>query len=48
MNRLAKEIPNKARLLADKFWPGSLTMVLKKDSVPDLVTAGKTLWQLGS
>jgi L-threonylcarbamoyladenylate synthase len=42
LDELAKEIPNKARLLADKFWPGSLTMVLKKqDSVPDLVTAGK-------
>jgi L-threonylcarbamoyladenylate synthase len=35
-------IPEKARLLAEKFWPGSLTMVLKKKlNVPDLVTAGK-------
>jgi L-threonylcarbamoyladenylate synthase len=42
LDDLAKEIPEKARLLADKFWPGPLTMVLKKqDSVPDLVTAGK-------
>jgi L-threonylcarbamoyladenylate synthase len=42
LDELAKDIPKKARLLADKFWPGSLTMVLKKqDSVPDLVTAGK-------
>jgi L-threonylcarbamoyladenylate synthase len=42
LDELAKEIPEKARLLADKFWPGSLTMVLKKqESVPDLVTAGK-------
>jgi L-threonylcarbamoyladenylate synthase len=42
LDELAKEIPDKARLLADKFWPGSLTMVFKKqDSVPDLITAGK-------
>ncbi len=42
LDELAKDIPEKARLLAEKFWPGSLTMVLKKqESVPDLVTAGK-------
>jgi L-threonylcarbamoyladenylate synthase len=42
LDELAKDIPEKARLLADKFWPGPLTMVLKKrESVPDLVTAGK-------
>ena len=42
LDELAKDIPEKARLLADKFWPGPLTMVLKKQkSVPDLVTAGK-------
>ena len=35
-------IPAKAQLLADTFWPGSLTLVLKKKSIiPDLVTAGK-------
>ncbi len=40
--RLAREIPEPARLLADAFWPGPLTMVLKKQpDVPDLVTAGK-------
>lgn len=42
LDELAKDIPKKARLLADKFWPGPLTMVLKKqEAVPDLVTAGK-------
>jgi L-threonylcarbamoyladenylate synthase len=35
-------VPEKAQLLADAFWPGSLTLVLKKKSIiPDLVTAGK-------
>ncbi|GGM87528.1 threonylcarbamoyl-AMP synthase [Dyadobacter beijingensis] len=34
-------IPEKARVLAEKFWPGPLTMLLpKKDIVPDLVTSG--------
>lgn len=35
------EIPEQAKVLADKFWPGPLTIVLKKkDIIPDLVTAG--------
>ncbi|TVP75742.1 MAG: Sua5/YciO/YrdC/YwlC family protein, partial [Puniceicoccaceae bacterium] len=30
-----------ARELADRFWPGALTLVLpKKASIPDIVTAG--------
>jgi L-threonylcarbamoyladenylate synthase len=34
--------PEKATLLAEAFWPGSLTLVLpKKNTVPDIVTAGK-------
>lgn len=42
LKNLVEEIPEKAKLLADAFWPGSLTLVLKKkSSVPDLVTAGK-------
>ena len=42
LDKLAKDIPKKARLLAETFWPGSLTLVLKKQSsVPDLVTSGK-------
>jgi L-threonylcarbamoyladenylate synthase len=35
------EIPDVARRLIKKFWPGPLTLLLKKKSViPDLVTAG--------
>jgi len=35
------EIPDAARSLAEKFWPGPLTIVLKKSHlVPDIVTAG--------
>lgn len=36
-----KNIPAKAQLLAQKFWPGPLTLLLEKqDTIPDLVTAG--------
>lgn len=39
---IAAEIPKKAQVLADTFWPGPLTLVLKKQAnIPDLVTAGK-------
>jgi len=35
------EIPESARLLAEAFWPGPLTMVLpRRDTVPDIVAAG--------
>lgn len=35
------EIPDAAKKLADKFWPGPLTLLLKKKKIiPDLVTAG--------
>jgi L-threonylcarbamoyladenylate synthase len=38
---LVREWPPQAQLLADKFWAGPLTLVLKKDRrVPDNVTAG--------
>lgn len=41
LSLLAAEIPPTARLLAERFWPGSLTMVLKRrPEVPDVVTAG--------
>jgi L-threonylcarbamoyladenylate synthase len=34
-------VPETARLLAEKFWPGPLTLVLEKiPAVPDIVTAG--------
>lgn len=38
---LTTEFPAAARRLAERFWPGPLTLVLpKQSSVPDLVTAG--------
>lgn len=38
---LAEAIPDKALQLANKFWPGPLTLLLKKRKViPDLVTSG--------
>ncbi len=38
---IAKEIPPAATALADRFWPGPLTIILKKSSVvPQNVTAG--------
>ncbi|MGI6403005.1 MAG: L-threonylcarbamoyladenylate synthase [Oscillospiraceae bacterium] len=41
MDALVTKIPDKARKLAEAFWPGPLTMVLPRSSrVPDVVTAG--------
>lgn len=38
---LWKHVPSSARLLADTFWPGPLTMIFNRSSiVPDEVTAG--------
>lgn len=38
---LVKEIPAKARLLMDAFWPGPLTIILNKNGrVPDETTGG--------
>lgn len=35
-------VPEKAKLLAEAFWPGPITLVLKKkNTIPDLITAGK-------
>ena len=37
----AKAFPEKARILATAFWPGPLTLLLKKkDLIPDIVTSG--------
>jgi len=37
----ASEVPERARLLAEKFWPGPLTLVLEKSArVSDAVTGG--------
>ena len=34
-------IPETARMLATKFWPGALSIILpRQDTVPDIVTAG--------
>lgn len=39
--KLASEVPETALKLAEKFWPGPLTMILKKsDIVPDSITGG--------
>ncbi|RAW01724.1 L-threonylcarbamoyladenylate synthase [Pseudochryseolinea flava] len=41
VSKYADEIPKQAHLLAEKFWPGPLTILFKKKSfVPDLVTSG--------
>jgi len=38
---LVEEVPEKAKILAEKFWPGPLTMILnKKDILSDKITAG--------
>jgi len=35
------DIPKKAQILTDKFWPGPLTILISKpDSIPDIVTSG--------
>lgn len=42
LNSVACDIPKKALELAKAFWPGPLTLVLKKqDSISDVITAGK-------
>lgn len=38
---IVKEVPEVARLLMEKFWPGPLTLIFKKtDRIPGSVTAG--------
>ena len=38
---LVREFPRKAEILAEKFWPGPLTIILpKSDIIPDEVSAG--------
>lgn len=42
LDKIATSIPEKAWKLAAAFWPGSLTLVLQKNSrISDLITAGK-------
>lgn len=41
IDRWAREVPDTALLLAERFWPGPLTIVLRRTSkVSDLVTGG--------
>ncbi len=41
LSKLVIEIPPDAKRLIERFWPGPLTVVLlKKDELPDIVTAG--------
>lgn len=41
LDELVTQVPDKARLLADRFWPGPLTLLLPKRSlVPELLTSG--------
>jgi L-threonylcarbamoyladenylate synthase len=42
LDDIVTHIPEKAKLLAAAFWPGAMTLVLKKSNkIPDLITAGK-------
>lgn len=42
LNKIANNIPELAYKLAEKFWPGPLTLLLPKHpGIPDLITAGK-------
>lgn len=41
LESLVEEIPPQAEILIEKYWPGPLTLILKKkDLVPNLVSAG--------
>lgn len=41
LNKLASEVSEKAQIMAQKFWPGPLTMILnKKEILSDKITAG--------
>ncbi len=43
IEKYAATVPAKAKLLAEKYSPGPLTFLLpKKDSIPDIVTAGSS------
>ena len=41
LSQVAAHIPDLAHTLASRFWPGALTLVLRRaETVPDVVTAG--------
>ena len=42
LNKVISQLPKKAALLADAFWPGSMTLILPKNkNISALITAGK-------
>ena len=42
LETIVYEVPEKAKILANTFWPGAMTLVLKKHkNIPDIITAGK-------
>jgi len=42
LETIVADVPEKAKLLAKTFWPGAMTLVLKKNpNIPDIITAGK-------
>lgn len=41
-SRVAVDFPERARILAERFWPGPLTLLLRKSQlIPSVVTAGR-------
>ncbi|NLY77155.1 MAG: threonylcarbamoyl-AMP synthase [Tissierellia bacterium] len=41
VKQLVKSIPKQAEIIAEKFWPGPLTMIFERSSlIPDVITAG--------
>ena len=41
LDDVVREVPESARKLAERFWPGPLTMILPRDPrIPDATTAG--------
>ena len=44
ISRVASEVPPMAKKLAERFWPGPLTLIVPKHlSLPDLVSATNTV-----
>lgn len=40
LEKIVKEVPQKARVLAQRFWPGPLTMIMPKKEIVPLSTTG--------
>lgn len=40
LSSLAKEIPENVKIMAEKFWPGPLTMIMKKSDLIPYTTSG--------